>query len=499
MRLSTSTVRKPAIMIQGTNSDAGKSLIVAGLCRLFANRGMRVRPFKPQNMSNNAAVSEDDEPGELGRAQALQARAARVPASVHMNPVLLKPESDSGSQVIVQGRRRGRLRAAEFARARPELLEAVLDSFHRLEAEADLLVVEGAGSPAEVNLRAGDIANMGFAEAADLPVLLAGDIDRGGVIATLVGTAALLGTADRSRIRGFLINKFRGDALLFEPANAIITERTGWRALGILPWFDNAHRLPAEDALGLASARREGAPLSIAVPRLNRIANFDDLDPLRLEPDVDLAIIRPGEPLPGDADLVLIAGSKSTIADLADFRRQGWDIDLLAHCRRGGHVLGLCGGFQMLGRTIRDPDGIEGPTGEVEGLGLLDIETILVADKTVRRSRGRHVASGLPVEGYEIHLGRSTGPDCARPFLEIDGRGDGAVSGDGRVTGTYLHGMFTDDRFRRHFLDHLRPGLTTATLLPFDQVIERTLDELAGHLEVHLDIEEILRIAQDRR
>ena len=492
----------PAIMIQGTHSDAGKSLIVAGLCRHFANAGLRVRPFKPQNMSNNAAVSEDSQPGEIGRAQALQARAARVPASVHMNPVLLKPESDQGSQVVVQGRRRGRMHARDFAMAKPELLERTLESFSLIGNDADLVIVEGAGSPAEVNLRAGDIANMGFAQAADIPVLIAGDIDRGGVIATLVGTRALLDEADAARIRGFIINKFRGHAELFTPALHLIEERTGWENIGILPWFDRANLLPAEDALGLASSRRETGTIRVAVPRIGRIANFDDLDPLRMEEDVDLAIVEPGRPLPGDVDLVILPGSKSTISDLRDLRRQGWDIDILAHYRRGGSILGLCGGYQMLGRRISDPHGIEGPPETVDGLGLLDIETVLEGDKTVRRTAARHLGSGLDVRGYEIHMGHGDGPDRARPFLKIGDATDGAVSRDGRVIGTYLHGLFVDDAFRAHFLGQWRTGQergTRATVpLDFDATVDATLDALAGHIAHHLDVEMILTIARHR-
>jgi adenosylcobyric acid synthase len=352
----------PAIMIQGTGSNVGKSLIVAGLCRAFADRGLRVMPFKPQNMSNNAGVTSDG--GEIGRAQMLQARAARVPASVHMNPVLLKPESETGAQVIVQGRRLATMRAREYGRRKSELMPHVLDSFARLEAASDLLVVEGAGSPAEINLRAGDIANMGFAQAADVPVILVGDIDRGGVIAALVGTHAVLEPGERTRIKAFLINRFRGDPTLFDDGLAAIGERTGWASLGVVPHFPGAERLPAEDVLGIPeNARRPGAAVRIAVPKLPRIANFDDLDPLRAEPDVELRVINPGEALPGNCDLVLIPGSKSTVADLGALRREGWDIDIAAHRRRGGAVLGLCGGFQMLGLSIADPAGVEGEPG----------------------------------------------------------------------------------------------------------------------------------------
>ena len=486
-----------AIMIQGTGSNVGKSLTVAGLCRLFARRGLAVRPFKPQNMSNNAAVTADG--GEIGRAQALQARACGVEPSVHMNPVLLKPEAETGAQVVVQGERLGSYRARAYGDLKPQLLPRVLDSFGRLESEADLVLVEGAGSPAEVNLRQGDIANMGFAEAADIPVLLVADIDRGGVIANLVGTHALLPSEERSRIKGFVINKFRGDASLFAEGNRLIAERTGWQALGVVPWFPEANRLPAEDSVGLAeraSAPGEGA-VRVAVPLISRIANHDDLDPLALEPDVDLVLVQPGEALPGDADLVLLPGSKSTIGDLAFFREQGWDIDLAAHVRRGGAVLGLCGGYQMLGASVSDPEGVEGPAGAVPGLGLLDVETTLSARKRLERVAAKHVATGSEVSGYEMHMGRTTGPDCQRPFLTIDGQPEGAVSANGRVMATYMHGLFGSDTFRGAFLSGLRLG--AGARVAYDETVDRTLDALADHLEAVLDVDAIRRWAQSRQ
>ncbi|MCA8883867.1 MAG: cobyric acid synthase, partial [Rhodobacteraceae bacterium] len=300
-----------AIMIQGTGSNVGKSLLVAGLARACVRRGLSVRPFKPQNMSNNAAVTTDG--GEIGRAQALQARAAEVAPLVDMNPVLLKPEHDRGAQVVVQGRAIGTVRARDYAAMKPKLLQATLDSFRRLAAQADLVIVEGAGSPAEINLRAGDIANMGFAEAAGVPVVLVGDIDRGGVIAQLVGTHTILPADDLARIRAFAVNKFRGDPQLFDDGLAAIVDRTGWPSLGVIPWFDGAWRLPAEDIMDLRSHAGQG--IKVAVPRLRRIANFDDLDPLSADPGIDVVLVQPGQPLPGDADLVLIPGSKSTIAD----------------------------------------------------------------------------------------------------------------------------------------------------------------------------------------
>lgn len=482
----------PAIMIQATGSNAGKSTLVAGLARLLVRRGLKVAPFKPQNMSNNAAIAVDG--GEIGRAQAVQARAARVAPSVHMNPVLLKPETDTGAQVIVRGQRTGTLRAKNYLDKKAALLPAVLESFEHLARTFDIVLVEGAGSPAEINLRSGDIANMGFAEAADVPVILAGDIDRGGVIASLVGTHAVLEPAERTRIRGFLINKFRGDAGLFSEGLAEIARQTGWPSLGVVPWLPQAAFLPAEDALDLERATSGPASLVIAVPMLSRIANFDDLDPLGMEPGVELRFVRPGEPIPAEARVVVLPGTKSTIGDLAFLRAQGWDIDIQAHVRRGGHVLGLCGGYQLLGRAIDDPEGVDGHAGTVAGLGLLDVTTTMSADKSTVLSRGVHAATGAPVEGYEIHLGRSQGPDCARPFVTLDGKPDGAISPDGRVQGTYLHGLFTGDAFRRAWLQHF----DVASSLAYDAKIESALDALADHLESHLDIDQILAIARSR-
>ncbi|MET4632843.1 cobyric acid synthase [Kaistia defluvii] len=478
-----------AIMFQGTGSNVGKSVLVAGLARLYARKGIRVAPFKPQNMSNNAAVTVDG--GEIGRAQALQARAAGLEPTVHMNPVLLKPESDTGSQIILQGRRFGTMRAREYGKRKAELLPSILESFDRLKQSADLILVEGAGSPAEINLRAGDIANMGFAEAADLPVILIGDIDRGGVIASLVGTRAVLPQADRDRIQAFLVNKMRGDISLFDDGVAAIRAATGWPSLGVVPWFAEAHRLPAEDILDLSAGSLRPGTLTIAVPVLPRIANFDDLDPLALEPAVSVVLVRAGEPIPV-CDLVLIPGSKSTIADMAYLRAQGWDIDIVAHRRRGGRVIGLCGGYQMLGRMISDPDGLEGPPQSVPGLGLLDVETVLAADKTTAPFSGRDARSGVAVSGYEIHLGRTQGPDTARPWLEREGAGEGAISADGRVRGSYVHGLFGGDDFRRGFLSSLGADVSD---LAYELEVDRTLDRLADHLEAHVDTDAILNYA----
>ncbi len=470
-------------MLQGTGSDVGKTVLVAGLCRIASNRGLKVRPFKPQNMSNNAAVSDDG--GEIGRAQWLQSLAARVPSSVHMNPVLLKPQSETGSQIIVQGRVFGQAKGRDYQALKPKLLGAVMESFEAISSGADLVIVEGAGSPAEINLRAGDIANMGFATRAGVPVVLVGDIDRGGVIASLVGTHAILSEEDRRMVSGYLINKFRGDVSLFDDGIREIGRFTGWPCFGVVPWLKQAGRLPAEDSVVLERlARGGGGALKVVVPVLPRIANFDDLDPLGAEPDITLVFVRPGERLPEDAGLVVLPGSKSTISDLKDFRAEGWDRDLQSHLRRGGHVLGICGGYQMLGRRVTDPLGIEGGDREVEGLGLLDVETEMAPEKTVRNTRAWSAEYDVPLHGYEIHLGRTQGPDCGRPVAVIDGRADGAVSPDGRVSGTYLHGILGSDRYRARLLAGF--GLSGGGF-DYRQSVEDALDGVADELEAVLD------------
>lgn len=478
-----------AIMIQGAGSNVGKSMLVAGLARAAVRRGISVAPFKPQNMSNNAAVTSDG--GEIGRAQALQARACGRAPHTDMNPVLLKPETDVGAQVIVQGKRFATMKARDYGTQKAALLPRVLESYHRLAATCDLVIIEGAGSPAEVNLRAGDIANMGFAEAAACPVVLVGDIDRGGVIAQLVGTDVILPADDRARIKAFIINKFRGDTTLFAEGMTAIEDHTGWVPLGIVPWFSEAWKLPAEDVMDVAT--RKGGAIKIAVPRLNRIANFDDLDPLAAQPDITVNIIEAGRPLPGDADLVLIPGSKSTIADLAHFRAQGWDTDLLAHVRRGGHVLGVCGGYQMLGREISDPKGIEGSPARVRGLGLLDVNTVMGKHKRLTLTEATYAATGDKVSGYEIHIGDTNGPDRNNAWLHVDGRSEGAASPDGRIKGCYLHGLFASDAFRAAYLADIGKPVSP---LDYESGVERTLDALADHLERCVDIDRLLALAE---
>lgn len=478
-----------ALMVQGTGSNVGKSLLVAGLCRAARNRGLTVAPFKPQNMSNNAAVTVDG--GEIGRAQALQALACGVVPHTDMNPVLLKPETEVGAQVIVQGRRLTTAKARAYQRLKPQLLEAVLGSFRRLDSAYDMVLVEGAGSPAEVNLRAGDIANMGFARAAGVPVILAGDIDRGGVIAQMIGTQAVLDPLDAAMITGFVINRFRGDPSLFDDGYRLIEARTGWTGYGVCPWFPDAWKLPAEDAVDLSVPKRDRG-LHVVCLAFSRIANFDDLDPLGQEPGVRLTMLRPGQAVPGDADLVILPGTKSTRGDLAFLRDQGWDGDLVAHVRRGGHVLGICGGYQMLGHSIADPDGIEGPPGEDVGLGLLDITTRMTPDKRLTDVVARHVGSGAAFRGYEIHIGMTDGPDRARPFAEVAGSAEGAVSPSGRISGSYLHGMFRDDAFRAAYLTALGAVPSQSA---YAAGVEATLDALATHLESHLDVDGLLAIA----
>ncbi|MEJ8561584.1 cobyric acid synthase [Yoonia sp. GPGPB17] len=476
-----------AIMIQGAGSNVGKSMLVAGIARACVRRGISVAPFKPQNMSNNAAVTADG--GEIGRAQALQALACGLEPLVDMNPVLLKPESEIGAQVIVQGKRFATMKARDYGKQKSKLMPPVLESFRRIGEGHDMVIVEGAGSPAEVNLRAGDIANMGFAAAANVPVVLIGDIDRGGVIAQMVGTHAVLPPEDGALIKGFAINKFRGDPTLFAEGMDIIADRTDWAPLGIIPWFADAWKLPAEDVMDIAN--RKGGAIKIAVPRLNRIANFDDLDPLTATPDVTVEIIEAGRPLPGDADLVIIPGSKSTIADLAHFKAQGWDLDLSAHIRRGGHVLGVCGGYQMLGTEIIDEDGIEGAPSRVPGLGLLNVRTVMVPQKRLALSNATYLATGDTVSGYEIHIGVTEGPDCDRAWLSLDGRNEGAASVDGRIMGCYLHGLFAADSFRAAFLASIGKKVTA---YDYAQSVEDTLDTLADHLETHMDIDQLLTL-----
>jgi len=491
-----------ALMFQGTGSDVGKTVLVAGLCRALKRRGLSVVPFKPQNMSNNAAVADADKDGEgggeMGRAQWLQALACGVAPSVHMNPVLLKPQSQTGSQVIVQGKMTGSAKAREYFQLKPKLLDAVMVSFEIVSRDADIVLVEGAGSPAEINLRKGDIANMGFATRADVPVVLVGDIDRGGVIASIVGTHTILPEDDRAMIAGYLINKFRGDVSLFDDGLEAIKQFTQWPGFGVLPWVDAVRKLPAEDSVALdhISVGSSNGKIKIAVPVLGKIANFDDLDPLKNEPDVDLVFVRAGEKLPGDAALIILPGSKSTIADRIEFGKNGWDAHLAAHVERGGEVIGICGGYQMLGNSISDPDGVEGDIRQIEGLGLLDIDTVLEGEKIVRNSAPHLIDPDLPLEGYEIHIGRTSGEDCARAMIRTSHGLDGAVSENGKVRGCYLHGLFNSDAYRALLLS--RFGVEAGGY-SYRQSVETALDELAEAMEKHLDVDGLLKIARTIR
>ncbi|PCI38853.1 MAG: cobyric acid synthase CobQ [Rhodospirillaceae bacterium] len=488
-----------ALMIQGTGSDAGKSLLVAGLCRAFKKRGLKVLPFKPQNMSNNAAVTIDG--GEIGRAQALQALACGADPIVDMNPVLLKPQSDTGAQLVVGGKVRGTVKPKDFRTFKDTLLPEVLAAFERLKSQCDVVVVEGAGSPSEINLRAGDIANMGFALAANVPVVLAGDVEKGGVIAQIVGTHAVLMPSEQALIKGFIVNKFRGDASLFDSAMTDIEARTGWPTLGLVTWFEDARKLPKEDSASLAGWAQSGQgadhqnPIRIAVLKLPRLSNFDDIDPLMNEPDVEVILLEPGEALPGNIDVVILAGSKSVIADLRVLKDQDWDVDIKAHLNRGGLVVGLCGGYQMLGQRISDPDGVEGDVGEELGLGLLDIETVLTDDKTLEHVTGVEANTRLEISGYEMHLGLSEGPARHRPWVHLsDGREDGALSANGHVMGSYVHGLFAADEFRHGFLSRLRDGRVQGA--SYAASVEAALDDLADHLESCLDLDALLAMIQ---
>ena len=417
--------------------------------------------------------------------------AARVEPHTDMNPVLLKPQADRTSQLIVHGEVRGVLGTGNFKAGRGALLTEVLDSFRRLEAQCDIVVVEGAGSPAEINLREGDIANMGFARAADVPVLLVGDIDRGGVIAAIVGTKAVIDPDDAAMIRGFIINKFRGDVALFEDGYRAIEARSGWRGFGIVPWLRDTLRLPSEDAVVLEKRRGGGdGRLLVACPILPRISNFDDLDPLKLEPGVELVMIPPGSPIPVEAALIVLPGSKATVADMRAIRAEGWDVDIRAHHRRGRAILGLCGGYQMLGQTIADPGGIEGPAGAVDGLGLLGVDTVLSPVKALRRVAGE--ALGARFSGYEMHMGETVG-DSLLPLARLDdGRVDGAISADGLVMGSYVHGILADAGFRSALLARIG---AEGSGRDYHADVDAALDAIAAELERHVDIDAMLAVA----
>jgi len=477
------------LMIQGTTSDAGKSALVTGLCRALARRGLRVAPFKPQNMANNSAVTADG--GEIGRAQAAQAQAAGLAPTTDMNPVLLKPNTDTGAQVIVNGHAVGTMDATSYHDYKARAREAVLAAHARLAAEYDVVLVEGAGSPAEINLRANDIANMGFAEAVDCPVLLVADIDRGGVFAQFVGTVALLAPSERDRVAAFVVNRFRGDQSLLDPGLEWLADHTGIPVAGVLPHLEGLH-LEAEDRLDSspATATSEDA-LRVHVPALPRISNHTDFDALRAHPQVDLHVVGPGQSLEG-ADLIVLPGSKSVRADLAWLREQGWADQLRRHLRYGGRVIGICGGFQMLGNALHDPEGLEGEPGTTPGLGLLDLETTLAPEKQLTRVSGRMTLEEAAVSGYEIHLGRTEGPDLARPAVVLEDSTDGARSADGRVLGTYLHGLFDEAAAREALLRWA--GLEDPESNDYHALREAGIEQLADAVDRHLWTEPLRRL-----
>ncbi|XQE68526.1 cobyric acid synthase [Pseudomonas sp. P3C3] len=474
------------LMIQGTTSDAGKSTLVTALCRWLRRQGVSVVPFKPQNMALNSAVTADG--GEIGRAQAVQAQAAGLAPHTDMNPVLLKPNSDTGAQVIIQGRAIGNMHAVAYHDYKQVARAAVLESHARLAAQYPVVMVEGAGSPAEINLRAGDIANMGFAEAVDCPVLLIADIDKGGVFAHLVGTLELLSPSEQARVKGFVINRFRGDIALLQPGLDWLEARTGKPVLGVLPYLMDFH-LEAEDAVQVLQPDKDREVLRVAVPVLPRISNHTDFDPLRLHPQVDLQFIGPGQAIP-PADLIILPGSKSVRADLARLREHGWDAAIARHLRYGGKVLGICGGLQMLGSRIDDPHGLEGPAGSSTGLGLLDYATVLEPEKQLRNVRGRLALDDLDVSGYEIHAGVSAGPALATPAVRLDdGRVDGALSADGQVMATYLHGLFEAPAACAALLAWA--GLREARQVDYHARRERDIERLADLVEAHLDTQRL--------
>ena len=477
------------LMVQGTTSDAGKSTLVTALCRWLLRQGIGVVPFKPQNMALNSAVTADG--GEIGRAQAVQAQACRLAPHTDMNPVLLKPNSDTGAQVIIHGRAVTSMNAVAYHDYKAIAMQAVLASHQRLSQGWPVVMVEGAGSPAEINLRAGDIANMGFAEAVDCPVILVADINRGGVFAHLVGTLKLLSPSEQARVKGFVINRFRGDIALLQPGLDWLEQRTGKPVLGVLPYVTDLH-LEAEDGIDRRQGEKQQRVLKVIVPVLPRISNHTDFDPLRLHPQVDLQFIGPGQPVP-PADLIILPGSKSVRGDLAQLRARGWDKAIERHLRYGGKVIGICGGLQMLGREVHDPLGLEGAAGSSPGLGLLDYATVLEADKQLRNVAGTLHLDASPVTGYEIHAGVTTGPALAQPAIRLaDGRCEGAISTDGQVLATYLHGLFEGSASCAALLRWA--GLEDVQLIDYEALRERDIERLADLVDKHLDTQRLRQL-----
>ncbi|MDR1607292.1 MAG: cobyric acid synthase [Deltaproteobacteria bacterium] len=478
----------PTLMIQGATSDAGKSVLATGLCRWLKRQGFSVAPFKPQNMALNSAVTVDG--GEIGRAQAVQAQAAGVEPISDMNPVLLKPNSETGSQVIIQGRALTEMEALTYHAYKPTAMKAVLDSYQRLAKAFPYIIVEGAGSPAEINLREGDIANMGFAEAVDCPVILVADIEKGGVFAHLAGTLMVLAPSEQNRIKGFVINRFRGNPTILEPGLKWLADFTGKPVYGVLPYLLGFH-LEAEDAVDSRQAPKN-EPFRVVVPITPRVSNHTDFDPLRLHPQVEVTFVRPGLKCP-PADLIILAGSKSVRADLTFLLNNGWDQILKRHLRYGGKILGLCGGYQMLGQVVRDPLGLESQPGETKGLGFLDLETILEPEKTLLNVKAQLLLDEKPiVEGYEIHAGVTTGPALERPLLaRLSGTTDGAISPDNQVAGCYLHGIFENTQGSQALLKWA--GLAEPQALDYWALREEGINLLADTLEKHLDMAAIFQ------
>ncbi|EHH1028047.1 cobyric acid synthase [Vibrio parahaemolyticus] len=474
----------PSLMVQGTTSDAGKSVLVAGLCRVLARKGINVAPFKPQNMALNSAVTKDG--GEIGRAQAVQAQACNIEPTVHMNPVLIKPNSDTGAQIILQGKALSNMDAASFHDYKKVAMNTVLDSFSKLTKEFDSIMIEGAGSPAEINLREGDIANMGFAEAADVPVIIVADIDRGGVFAHLYGTLALLSESEQTRVKGFVINRFRGDIRLLQSGLDWLEEKTGKPVLGVLPYLHGLN-LEAEDAITAQQELNSEVKLNVVVPVLTRISNHTDFDVLRLNPDINLRYVGKGEKI-DKADLIILPGTKSVRDDLAYLKSQGWDKDILRHIRLGGKVMGICGGYQMLGKTIDDPDGVEGEPGSSEGLGLLNVHTVLTGSKQLTKTEAVLNLNNqkAKVKGYEIHVGRSQVLD-EQP-LELDnGERDGAISECGQIMGTYLHGCF-DEAEALNLITEWVNG-TQVKQQDFEALKEQGINRIADAIEQHMNLD----------
>ena len=486
-------------MFQGTGSSVGKSIIVAGLCRLFRRKGISVAPFKPQNMSNNAAATLDG--GEIGRAQALQAIASGLEPSILHNPILLKPQSERGSQLIIDGKFERSVSGFEYQKIKGSLMPFVEKAFMNLSSKHDLILVEGAGSPAEINLRDGDIANMGFATKLSVPTIIIGDIDRGGVIASLVGTKAVLDSEDNKNLIGFIINRFRGDPKLFKGGISEIEKRTKWKFLGLVPYYENIHKLPAEDSHDLEKIfinyKKSDAKLTISVPILSKISNFDDLDPLRNQKNININYVRPGDNIPQKTDIILLLGSKSTISDLRELRENNWDREIRMHHNNNGVVIGLCGGYQMLGKFINDNERMESSVRVTKGLELLDVETEMINSKIVTKINGTHIETNKKTVGYEIHIGRTHGKDCERPLFVIDNKYDGAQSANGRVFGTYVHGIFHNKHLIEWLFRITNKSIDSNEIDDYEKILDQALNDLADHLEKHISWKSLLDLSKN--